>query len=453
MQTGQALNKNVYEDNTFNYVGTLYKLIASAATGELLYGLVEGKPSGKMLVLPLDNIVNIIEENIVIDSREALQDFETFGENAKGEFLIIDDHISAQPEIKKAIADRVAAKAEARGRASYFTFMNYENAETEQYSPVTTMTATAVAERPQPLESSQLNEREARLRSQEELLRAEEIRLKREFERKYDELRQLELNIENEMRVLQKLIDQRKHLSPEENDLARLFIRQEERLKLASQSQAMPVSAKPDLGVAPSIPEPEKNPVIDFNLNPKAQIRSAGALNTDFIFGSRKAAAETNTPDIKPTGVKMDMADLRSFGGTPVTAEVKHSIVDLRPPEVKPNFVDLRPAEVEPNIADIRPVEVKPNIPDINPIELKPVQAVNVPVAENPRPIEESTDPIQNFINKQRRDLLGKTVTKNINDREGNILLNAGTVITDTEFDKVVSKNKDSVIELAMYAE
>jgi len=64
----------------------------------------------------------------------------------------------------------------------------------------------------------------------------------------------------------------------------------------------------------------------------------------------------------------------------------------------------------------------------------------------------DSTDMVQNYINKQRGAVIGKTLTINISDNSGNVLVSAGTVITDQIFDMVCAQRRDAIIELAMYA-
>ena len=61
-------------------------------------------------------------------------------------------------------------------------------------------------------------------------------------------------------------------------------------------------------------------------------------------------------------------------------------------------------------------------------------------------------DPVQDFINKQRNLLLDRTLQKNITDRNGNVLISNGTVITAQIFDGIAAKHKEAIVEMAMYA-
>jgi len=127
MQTDQIFNKPVLVNFTYDYVGTIYKLIASGNSGEMQFALVESKPSGKMFILPLDKIVNITEDYIVIDSRQALADFELFQEMAKGEYLILDETTANRADISKIMEGRApSAKTGMSGTVSYLSFMQPE---------------------------------------------------------------------------------------------------------------------------------------------------------------------------------------------------------------------------------------------------------------------------------------------------------------------------------------
>lgn len=60
---------------------------------------------------------------------------------------------------------------------------------------------------------------------------------------------------------------------------------------------------------------------------------------------------------------------------------------------------------------------------------------------------------IDDYLDNQKSSIMGKKITKNIYDVSGNLLVPAGTVVTEEIFEMVKSRNKDSIIEMVMYSE
>ena len=59
---------------------------------------------------------------------------------------------------------------------------------------------------------------------------------------------------------------------------------------------------------------------------------------------------------------------------------------------------------------------------------------------------------IQKFIDKQKVLLLGRVLTRDILDAEGNVLLMKGTKITEDIFDIARQSRKDAIVEMAMFS-
>ena len=132
MQKNQIFNKHVLLNHTYDYVGTLYKLIISANSGEILHVLVESQQFGQMFILPFDKIINIAEEYLIIESRQALADFESFKGIDNGKFLIVDEETVKHLKIEGVIERQIASKSEVPKQSSYYTIMQYEKPETKR---------------------------------------------------------------------------------------------------------------------------------------------------------------------------------------------------------------------------------------------------------------------------------------------------------------------------------
>ena len=225
MQANQIFNKHVLLDHTYDYVGTLYKFIISANSGEILFALIENKTSGRVFILPFNKIVNIAEEYLIIESRQVLADFESFKGIAEGKFLIIDESNINHPEIGKLIESQIAAKAGIQGSLSYLTFMQYEKPETNvppgipPYGKYPAQTLDpAVHENENPYGYAGLHQTKSEYtRNEEQRVRNDETRM--EFTPKFDNYSQLQTqlqtNINKETEAVQKLIAQREMASRE----------------------------------------------------------------------------------------------------------------------------------------------------------------------------------------------------------------------------------------------
>jgi len=129
MQKNQIFNKHVLLNHTYDYVGTLYKLIISANSGEILHVLVESQQFGQMFVLAFDKIISIAEEYLIIESRQALADFGSFKGIADGKFLIVDEETVKHLKIEGIIESQIASKNGSPKQSSYFTIMQYDKPE------------------------------------------------------------------------------------------------------------------------------------------------------------------------------------------------------------------------------------------------------------------------------------------------------------------------------------
>jgi len=129
MQKNQIFNKHVLLNHTYDYVGTLYKLIISANSGEILHVLVESQQFGQMYVVAFDKIISIAEEYLIIESRQALADFGSFKGITDGKFLIVDEESVKHLKIEGMIENQIASKNGSPKQSSYFTIMQYDKPE------------------------------------------------------------------------------------------------------------------------------------------------------------------------------------------------------------------------------------------------------------------------------------------------------------------------------------
>jgi len=253
-----------------------------------------------------------------------------------------------------------------------------------------------------------LHSAEGTIAQREERLRSEESRSKTissEFESKSEEYRRMQISMEREKADLEDMKLQRETLareieqmkamagqnaqeggSGEDQDITRLFMLQEERLKKAAQAGGPAGAGNAAPGMLSPIQNQAQSPEATGMLNP---IQSPADLG------------------------------LPSLNAAPMNAPVTDTLWDLQP---SPGFMPQPAAGPANNPAPSYKQETS------------------------------SADMVQNYINKQRGAVIGKTLTINITDNSGNILVSAGTVITDQIFDMVCAQRRDAIIELAMYA-
>ena len=488
MRTDQIFNKPVLVNFTYDYAGTIYKLIASGNSGEIQFALVENKPSGKMFILPLDKIVSITDDYIVIDNRKSLADFELFQEMAKGEYLILDETTANRADIDKIMERRVpAAKTGAAGSVSYLSFMQPEiqpepagvgasyagasksgalkphsvnegwrpQTETGFYRPdgadgPADRSIYFAQERQRIMdEETRLRDREERLRLNEELMRNEGLRQAQEAERlkeeaariygkeqliaqreeklrsaeesfaerdknisvtlasKSEEHRRLESNVEREKAALQELMAQREAVS-----------RELEQMRAKADQDARMGQGKEDINISRLFMLQEER------LKKYAQ---AAQPQTNAQVSPPQTAIRAPQPQtgMQAAGLQAENRDL--------AAEPGRQVSDMAW-ELKPTPDTAR---------EMKPVSEPKQEPSPDPGG----------ITREHKAERDNADMIQAYINKQRAEVIGKTIKINIIDEVGNILVNAGTVITDRVFDDVCARRKDAVIELAMFAE
>jgi len=389
-----------------------------------------------MYILPLDKISRVTEDYLVINDKQALADFELFQKMAKGDYLILDENTVNQSNIEKMIGRHIVSKSGSEGSASYLSYV-----QPEPQPELAGVSPSFFNEIPRGQETDRLkaeewlrrgeefksppafSQWEEQSRRAEETITAREKSISLETASKSEELRRLKLDIEKEKETLRQLAVQREAAVAELQQVTNQMTQLREKAKMHEDKVNRLLEEAREAGN-----RQEETDIARLFMLQEERLKQVSQTQDDMF----KQVSQTQDDMFK----QVSQAQAENRNNNIFTGNAGSDV-----------SWELKPAvNLNGGTNEARALSFDFGAPTPGPY-------YDSPPERNSAPMNAQSDLVQDYIDRQRGTLLGKTLGKNILDENGNLLLQAGTMITDKLFDEISVRRKDAVIEMAMFAE